>query len=142
MSNQTNSPTAQSTYPCGGGTWDGIMQAILFPIWLTKQSLNLATFFTNLSAPRTFIYSGEATAGPPIYKGCFPTQTAYATAYVAGQTYFALPNTMIWRSPTNTLTVTWQYPNLTLASVAGSVMTLVSLRDVSMELIADGNHVW
>ena len=100
---------------------------ILLTSRLTKQSLNLATFFTNLSSPRTFIYSGEATAGPPIYKGCFPTQTAYATAYVAGQTYFAVPNTMIWRSPTNILTVTWQYPNLTLASVAGSVMTLVEL---------------
>src|SRR3981189_1644368 len=128
-SNVSTALTPQPTYPCGGGPWDGIMQALLSnSLWLTKKNLNIATFFTNLSAPRTFIYSGEATAGPPIYKGCFPTQTAYATAYVAGQTYFAVPNTIIWRSPTNTLTITWQYPNLTLASVAGSVMTLVELK--------------
>ena len=91
------------------------------------QDLDLSAIFANISAPNTLQYTGIASAGPHLFGGCYPTETAYATAFVAGEPFFAKPNIFLFKSPTSLLTINWQYPGLTLASVAGSAITLVGI---------------
>jgi len=81
--------------------------------------------FTDMSSPRTLT---EIKVIP--YSGCAYTMTASATVTIGDVKYFADLITYTFLEPTQSLVLTWHYPDVTLATLSPS-QTLVFVRPIS-----------